>query len=90
MNMPTKSGNQIHQIIAEHPASSLAELLKELQENDFVLVEEYYRDNDTSGNGIYYSVGETAINHRYIGKIKVMSANNHANRPVTAKGNRTP
>jgi hypothetical protein len=90
MNMPTKNGNQIHQIIGEHPVASLSDLLKELQEKDFVLVEEFYRDNDAAGNGIYYSVGETAINHRFIGKIKVMSANNHANRPATARGNRTP
>lgn len=81
--MPTKNGNQVHQVIGEHPATSLGEFIINLQENDFVLVEEFYREQIAEKN-VYYSVGETAINYRYIGKIKVLSNNNRAKRPAVA------
>lgn len=74
MNMPSRSGNTIHQIIAEYPTPSLAEFLRALETMDFVIVEEYYKDPESArGVPSYYPVGQTAINHRYIGKIKVLS-----------------
>lgn len=74
MNMPSRSGNTIHQIIAEYPAPSLVAFLKDLETRDFVIVEEFYKDAESPrGAPVYYSVGFTAVNHRYIGKIKVIS-----------------
>ena len=75
MNMPARSGGSVHQIIAEYPAESLEEFLRVLESRDFVVIEEFYKDADAGGRlgASYYSVGFTAINHRYVGKIKVIS-----------------
>lgn len=78
MNMPSRSGGNIHQIIAEHPADTLESFVDELERRDFLIVEEYYKDADSArGMPAYYSVGHTAINHRYVGKIKIISGHNH-------------
>lgn len=74
MNMPARSGGSVHQIIAEHPATSLENFISELESRDFVIVEEFYKDADAGRLApSYYSVGFTAINHRYVGKIKIIS-----------------
>jgi len=44
MNMPSYSGNAVHQIQAEHSSKSLEEFADALMQNDFVIVEEFYRD----------------------------------------------
>jgi PhoH-like ATPase len=40
MNMPSRSGNSVHQIIGEHPAQSLEELTDALSDSDFIIVDE--------------------------------------------------
>ena len=73
MNMPSRSGNSVHQIIGEHPAKSLAELVEVLSASDFIIVEEIYKDNEAGrGVGGFYGVGKIAINPLFIGKIKVL------------------
>jgi hypothetical protein len=73
MNMPSRSGNSVHQVIGEHPAKSLEELTDLLSHADFIIVDEIYKDNDaTRGVGNFYSVGQIAINPLFIGKIKVL------------------
>ena len=73
MNMPARSGVPIHQIICEHPSSSLEEFVEALQGNDFLVVDEFYRDTEAPrGLDNYYPVGSIAINYRYVGKVKVM------------------
>lgn len=73
MNMPSRSGNSVHQIIGEHPANSLGELVDELSNSDFIIVDEIYKDNEAArGMGNFYSVGQIAINPLFIGKIKVL------------------
>lgn len=73
MNMPSRSGNSVHQIIGEHPAKSLEELVDELSNSDFIIVDEIYKDNDGGrGAANLYSVGKIAINPLFIGKIKVL------------------
>lgn len=69
MNMPSYSGNSVHQINAEYPVNSLEEFVKTLATNDFIVVEEFYKDRN---DGEYYSRGHVVLNHRYIGKIKVL------------------
>lgn len=73
MNMPARSGQQIHQIICDHEAKNLAEFVDVLQSNDFLIVDEFYRDTEAPrGSESYYPVGSIAINYRYVGKVKVM------------------
>jgi hypothetical protein len=68
MNMPSASGNLVHQMHVSHSAESLEDFIKELSESDFVIVEEFYKKE--SG---YESRGNVAISYRNIGKIKVMN-----------------
>lgn len=74
MNMPSYSGNAVHQLQVEHPAKSLREFVKALSESDFIIVEEFYkaRDSQHAGAGAYESRGEIAVGYRHIGKIKMM------------------
>lgn len=68
LNMPSYSGNLVHQVNVEHEASnSLDEFVEALTANDFVIVEEFYRDPKANTD---YSRGMMAINHRFVGKIK--------------------
>lgn len=71
MNMPARSGVPIHQIICDYPAESVADFCDALERHDFLVVEEFYRNSEAGPNvDSYYSVGLTALNHRYIGKVK--------------------
>lgn len=73
MNMPSRSGNSVHQIIGEHPAKNLEELTEALSDSDFIIVDEIYKDNEAvRGSGNFYSVGKIALNPLFIGKIKVL------------------
>lgn len=67
MNMPTRNGSPIHQVICEHEAKTVAEFLMIVGDEDFFTVEEFYRD--ASGN--YFSAGIVALNVAHIGKIKM-------------------
>ena len=72
MNMPSRSGNSVHQIIGEHPANGLEELIDIISQADFIVVDEIYKDSEASrGMGNFYSVGKIALNPLFIGKIKV-------------------
>jgi hypothetical protein len=81
MNMPSRN-NPIHQIICEYPATGIADFCKALESKDFLVVEEFYKNNEIAvSNEAYYSVGMTGLNHRYIGKIKELSNSTTANKP---------
>ena len=73
LNMPAYSGALVHQVVCAHPSDSLDELVDELNRNDFIVVEEFYKNPQT---GEHYSRGEIAINHSHIGKIKVIGHQN--------------
>jgi hypothetical protein len=66
MNMPSRNGGSVHQIIGEHPASSLEEFREILNESEFVVVEEFYNKND----GTLFSHGEIVLNTMHIGKVR--------------------
>lgn len=69
MNMPSKSGHPVHQVIGEYPADSLEDFVLAMSEEDFIVVDEIYKDNQTGG---HYSNGMVALNPLFIGKVKVM------------------
>jgi len=70
MNMPVKSGAPIHQIMCEHSkAKTLEDFVLVLAQSDFTIVDEFYKDNNSS---LYYNAGKIALNYRYIGKIKMV------------------
>lgn len=71
MNMPSFNNNLVHQVNVEHASSnSLEDFINALTDNDFVLVEEFYRDPQT---GTENSRGQLALNYRFVGKVKVMN-----------------
>jgi len=73
MNMPSRSGNQVHQIIGEHPAETLQDFVAAFEGVDFLIVDEIYRDNDAGSKSAgFYKVGQVAINPLFVGKIKVL------------------
>ena len=78
MNMPAYNGNLVHQMHVEHKASnSLEDFVEALLNNDFVIVEEFYRERpDTE----HYSAGYVAINHRYVGKVKIFNKQENGER----------
>lgn len=68
MNMQSRSGNPTHQVIgAVRGADNLDLLLDLLQEQEFITVEEFYKNAE----GGYYSRGETLLNTMHIGKVKI-------------------
>jgi hypothetical protein len=71
MNMPSYSNNLVHQMTVEHDSKSLDDFVEALSSNEFVIVEEFYKDPRTDAD--YYSRGHVALNYRYIGKIKVLT-----------------
>lgn len=74
MNMPVRTRDKtaqtqfVHQVIVEHRSKDLEDFLNLLNERDFVLVEEFYKDD--SG---YFSVGAMILNSSHIGKIKLLN-----------------
>jgi len=70
MNMPARSGTAVHQVVADYPVKSLEDFLQALTDNDFLMVEEYYKD---PANGALSSNGFIGINYRFVGKVKVLN-----------------
>jgi len=74
MNMPSYSNNLVHQMTVEHDSKSLEAFLEALSSNEFIIVEEFYKD--PRANADYYSRGHVALNYRYIGKVKILTNRN--------------
>jgi len=70
MNMPTRGGHAVHQIIAKIPRwNNELDALSELLLNDFVIVDEMYANNSTEGDGLTFH-GKVLLNTTFIGKVK--------------------
>jgi hypothetical protein len=67
MNMPSRKGELVHQVICEHPCDTLFDFFSALLETDFIIAEEFYRKSDNAG---FYSVGMVILNTMHIGKVK--------------------
>lgn len=86
MNMPSYNGHAVHQMHVEHKTSnSLEDFIEALSSNDFVVVEEFRRDRPDEEE---YTAGHIALNHRYVGKIKIL--NRHENRERSHAPQRNP
>jgi hypothetical protein len=70
MNMPSRKGELVHQVVCEHPARDLAEFLDVIQDADFIMVEEFYRKPESAG---FFSVGPMLLNTMHIGKVKAVT-----------------
>jgi hypothetical protein len=67
MNMQSRSGNPTHQVVCSvSGATTLSDIMAILDQQDFLLVEEFYKRPD----GGFYSVGEIILNTVHIGKVK--------------------
>jgi len=67
LNMPSRKGELVHQVVCEHASKSIDDFLKSINENDFILVEEFYRKPDNAG---FFPVGMMILNTMHIGKVK--------------------
>jgi hypothetical protein len=67
LNMPSRKGELVHQVICEYPVSSIDGFLEAVNDADFIIAEEFYRKPD---NGGFYSVGMVILNTMHIGKVK--------------------
>ena len=70
MNMPSRKGNEVHQVIAGHSAATLDEFAAEIDGRDFVVVEEFYYSSDDKSK--LFSRGRTAVSCFHIGKIRMI------------------
>lgn len=68
LNMPSRKGELVHQIICRYPVDDIEGFLDAINENDFILVEEFYRKPENAG---FFPVGMIIINTMHIGKVKV-------------------
>ena len=67
MNMPSHKGNLVHQVIGDHEAQSIEELVSILSQSDFFVVDEVYKNDETHQ---FNSVGQTVLNPLFIGKVR--------------------
>jgi hypothetical protein len=72
MNMPGNTGRPTHQVICDYPVKDIEGFTQALSNNDFLIVDEYYRDGQTQK---HFNAGELAINYRYVGKVKMYDPN---------------
>lgn len=68
LNMPSRKGELVHQVVCEYPCESIGEFLEVLNNSDFVLVDEFYRKPDNAG---FFPVGPMILNTLHVGKVKM-------------------
>ena len=76
MNMPSYGGSSVHQILGEHEAENLADFMEVLEDNNFVLVTEWYRNEDpnTPEHTQVVRKGEIVLQTNLCGKVKVFNS----------------
>lgn len=67
LNMPSRKGELVHQVVCEYPVSNIEEFLEVLMDRDFILVDEFYRKAEGAG---FFFVGPMILNTMHIGKVK--------------------
>lgn len=66
MNMPSRNGNQVHQIASEVDCENIEQFRLRIEENAFITVMELYRND----RGKLFRRGEIILNTEWIGKVK--------------------
>jgi|APFre7841882654_1041346.scaffolds.fasta_scaffold34825_3 hypothetical protein len=66
LNMPARSGQMVHQVTCEHYSEDIDTFTEMMNNWEFIVVEELYRDKE----GQWYSVGPLSLNTAVIGKVK--------------------
>jgi hypothetical protein len=70
MNMPVRTANTlVHRIICSYPVETIGDLIDDLNQTDFIVVDEWY----PSETNQMVNHGPIALNRRYVGKIKEWS-----------------
>ena len=68
MNLPSFKNNLVQQVIAEHPAKSLAELCQILNSSDFIMMRQFYTGVSPSRTREWIDRGLIILNVDHIGK----------------------
>jgi hypothetical protein len=73
MDMPSSQGSLVHQITGDHPAKSIRELWSELNSVTFIIVRQFYKDDETTETGEikWIDKGEIILNTDKIGKVQI-------------------
>jgi len=73
MHMPVRpkkddtiGSNLVHRIVCSYPVQSIGEIVDDINQTDFLVVDEWYPNQMNQ----YESHGPIALNRRFIGKIK--------------------
>jgi len=76
MHMPVRpkpnepiNSNLVHRIVCSYPVNSVGEIVDDLNQTDFLVVNEWYPNQINQ----YEDHGPIALNRRFIGKIKEWS-----------------
>lgn len=70
LNMPLKNGQPVHYVLGEVDLNSLDEFMVLVEECDFIMVREFYRDIDSQK---YFDLGDIMINTSLIGYAKELT-----------------
>ena len=70
MNMPSASGNSVHQVTVDHPATSVEQLCEILNTDIFIICRNFYRRTDNTGSMYWEDRGEIILNSAHIGKVQ--------------------
>lgn len=71
MNMGSSQDHLVHQVIADHPATSLKELQDAMQDNDFISVRQYYTGlNPHTKHRTWVDRGDILLAVEHIGKVQ--------------------
>lgn len=68
MNMPSRDGNEVHQMTLEYPCESVEELCVALNQKEFLTFRQLYRQKDNYGETVWIDRGLLIVNSYHIGK----------------------
>lgn len=70
MNMPSAQGYAVHQVTVEHVAESVADFCAVLNQREFIMCRQLYRQKTPRGETHWLDRGDIVINTYHIGKVQ--------------------
>jgi hypothetical protein len=70
LGLPSYKGNLVQQIIGDHPADSLDNLWDELNNVDFIRVDQFYHVIHRNGDKEWQYKGPMLVSTNHIGKVQ--------------------